>query len=80
MHHTRNNNIWHKRLPGKLNTIVRSLIQNKTKQNPGNVDIYKPKSPFFVGASCTDKVMSFWLAGRMGLSDSACFRFISRLN
>lgn len=36
--------------------------------------------PFFVGASWTDSVMSFWLAGRIGLSDSACFLFMSLLN
>lgn len=37
-------------------------------------------APFLVGASWTDSVMSFWLAGRIGLSDSACFLFISLLN
>lgn len=36
--------------------------------------------PFLVGASWTDNVMSFWLAGRIGLSDSACFLFMSLLN
>lgn len=39
-----------------------------------------PLIPFFVGASWTDSVMSFWLAGRIGLSDSACFLFMSLLN
>lgn len=38
------------------------------------------KLPFLVGASWTDSVMSFWLAGRIGLSDSACFLFVSLLN
>lgn len=36
--------------------------------------------PFLVGVSDTDRVMSFWLAGRMGLSDSACFLLMSLLN
>lgn len=57
-----------------------SSLGARGPEHGGVVDAAAPFLPFLVGASWTDSVISFWLAGRMGLSDSACFLFMSLLN